>query len=79
MPDGEVTVSADRVLKCPFPTDLPEGMKFATYIHEEDEARNRDEEDDMSDLEEYVIDHLVSHRREEEGKMQIRVRCFGHD
>jgi hypothetical protein len=35
-PDGEVTVSADRVRKCSFPTDLPEGMKFASYIHEED-------------------------------------------
>jgi hypothetical protein len=29
-PDGEVTVSADRVQKFQFPTDLPEGMKFAT-------------------------------------------------
>jgi hypothetical protein len=77
-PDGEVTVSADRVRKCPFPEDLPEGMQFASNVNEEKAAESRDE-DDLSDLEEYVIDHLVSHRRDEKGAMNIRVRWFGHD
>jgi transposase InsO family protein len=77
-PDGEVTVSADRVRKCPFPEDLPEGMQFASNVNEEKASESR-EEDDLSDLEEYVIDHLVSHRRDEKGAMNIRVRWFGHD
>jgi hypothetical protein len=77
-PDGEVTISVDRVRKCPFPAYLPEGMMFASNVNEENAAQSRDE-DDLSDLEEYVIDHLVSQRREEKGAMNIRVRWFGHD
>jgi hypothetical protein len=28
-PEGEVTVSADRIRKCPAPQDLPASMEFA--------------------------------------------------
>jgi hypothetical protein len=76
--DGEVKVSADRVRKCPFPADLPEGMMFASNVNEEKAAESRDE-DDLSAFEEYVIDHLVSHRRDEKGAMNIRFRWLGHD
>ena len=78
-PDGEVTVSADRVRKCPFPADLPHDMLFATSTPEEEAPQVRDEEDDLSAWEEYVIDHLVSHRRDDAGTMHVRVRWFGYD
>jgi hypothetical protein len=77
--DGEVTVSADRVRKCPFPADLPDGMRFATSVPEDGASHSGEEEEDLSEMEEYVIDHLVSHRRDEQGTIQIRVRWFGYD
>ena len=52
---------------------------FATSTPEEEAAQVRDEEDDLSAWEEYVIDHLVSHRRDDAGTMHVRVRWFGYD
>ena len=54
-------------------------MIFATSTPEEEAAQVRDEEDDLSAWEEYVIDHLVSHRRDDAGTMHVRVRWFGYD
>jgi hypothetical protein len=62
--EREVTVSADRVRKCPWPQDLPKGMHFANKpATVESDALERDEEN-LDELTEYVIDHIESHRRD---------------
>jgi hypothetical protein len=77
--EGEVTVSADRVRKCPWPQDLPEGMQFANGPPTVEAESLTGEEDDLGDLTEHVIDRIVSHRRDSEGIMQLRIRWFGFD
>ena len=82
--EGEVSVSADRVRKCPFPQDLPEGMKLVdpsiVGCPEADSVEaNGDEEETLDDMTEYVIERIVSHRRGTDGVMYLRVRWFGYD
>ena len=82
--EGEVSVSADRVRKCPFPQDLPEGMKLVdpsiVGCPEADSVEaNGDEEETLDDMTEYVIERIVSHRRGADGVMYLRVRWFGYD
>jgi hypothetical protein len=72
-------VSADRIRKCPWPQDLPKGMHFANkLVTVESDALERDEEN-LDELTEYVIDHIVSHRRDSHGVMLLRIRWFGFD
>ena len=38
-----------------------------------------EDEEDLEDLTEHVIDHIVSHRRDSKSIMQLRIRWFGFD
>jgi transposase InsO family protein len=78
--EGYVTVAADRIRKCPAPKDLPDGMMFAQPVPEgvsHDSVMN-DFEDTPDDLHEYVVDRIVSHRKDEGGIMRLRIRWFGY-
>jgi hypothetical protein len=44
----------------------------------ESDVLERDEEN-LDELKEYVIDHIVSHRRDSDGVMLLRIRWFGFD
>jgi hypothetical protein len=74
--EGDITVAADRVRKCPSPSDLPHGMLFAGEATDNEEL-DHDSEESMSDLEEYVVDHIVTHRRDADGRMKVKLRWFG--
>jgi Chromo (CHRromatin Organisation MOdifier) domain len=77
--DGEVTISADQILKCSIPADLPDGLRFATLVLEEEASHSENEGEDLSEMGEHIIYHLLSHRRDEQGAMQKKVKWFGYD
>ena len=77
-PEGEVTVSADRVRKCPAPQDLPRDMKFAIAPPETNGEGPEEEERLMDELEEFVVERIVSHRKDDSGRMYLRIRWFGY-
>jgi transposase InsO family protein len=79
--DGEVTVSADRIRKCPNPSDLPKGMKFAEPVQGNDDIGHDvlfEDPEHLDNLAEFVVDRIVSHRRDADGNMRLRVRWFGY-
>jgi hypothetical protein len=74
--EGEVTVSADRIRKRPNPSDLPEGMKFAEPVQGSDDIRHDvlfEDPAHLDDLAEFFVDKIVSHRRDADGKMRLRI------
>ena len=77
--DGEVTVAADRVRKCPWPQDLPEGMEFTKMELSNEAKKDEYDEESLGDMTEYVIDHIISHRRDSSGSMLLKIRWFGYD
>jgi hypothetical protein len=64
--DGEVTVSADQIRKCSFPANLPDGLRFVTLVPEEEASHSENEEEYLCEMDEHVIYHLLSHRRDEQ-------------
>jgi hypothetical protein len=74
---GDITVAADRVRKCPSPKDLPESMELAKQPGDQGQ-HDKNAEESIDDLDEYVVDHIVAHRRDRDGFMRVKVRWFGY-
>jgi Chromo (CHRromatin Organisation MOdifier) domain len=66
---GEVRVASDRVKPAPFLRDLPYGVALP--------QPRSDPDDEVAT--EYVVERIVSHGRDENGKVIVRVRWAGYD
>jgi hypothetical protein len=75
--EGKFTVPADRIRKCPSPGDLREGMRLSQPVPTPFLDQPRGDED-MENFDEFVVDHILTHRRGEDGLMRLRLRWFGY-
>jgi hypothetical protein len=79
--DGDATVSADRIRKCPSPSDLPKGMKIAEPVQGNDDVGHyvlSEDPEYLDNLAELFVERIVSHRRDADGNMRLRLRWFGY-
>jgi hypothetical protein len=77
-PEGEVTVSVDRIRKCPAPQDLPASMEFAIAPPEMKASSEEAVEEGLEEMDEFVVERIISHRKDEYGIMYLKIRWFGY-
>ncbi len=72
--DGAQRLHMDRVILCPCPQDLPPGVEVVDPKDPPRERRKKKKEKD----EDYGVDRLVSHLKDDRGNWLIRVRWAGY-
>ena len=54
-------------------------MQFITPPTDRNVSDESEPGEDVSDMSEFVVDHIVSHQRDADGKMYLRIRWFGNE
>jgi Chromo (CHRromatin Organisation MOdifier) domain len=77
-PESKVTVSADRIRKCPAPQDLPASIEFSIAPAEMTASSKEVFEEGLNEMDEFVVERIVSHRKDEYGIMYLKILWFGY-